>query len=62
MPEPPGYWHEHQCGRTAKFLVRGRYLDEAAPKMAVCGTHVKWYQRWRSESVEPIGREVAQDD
>ena len=56
VPEPPGYWHEHQCGRTAKFLVLGRYRKESDPKTPVCGTHVKWYLRWRPEGIEDLGR------
>lgn len=49
--EPPGFWHEHVCGRRAKFVVTGRWEQH---QIHVCGTHVKWYQRWSSHPVELV--------
>lgn len=33
--EPPGYWHHHECGRPAKYVL----TNPGGYEIRVCGVH-----------------------
>lgn len=47
VPEPPGFWHEHMCGKPAKFVLVGVGTD----RREVCGIHANMLERdgWKRD-------------